>query len=256
VSGAVNDARQSLKRVPGLVPVVRRGRDARTAATRAAEDARWLVAGRVRRDVRIDAYLRKHDVRKLQLGTGSNPMDGWLNTDVVDYRRRNEVVYLDARQPFPLPDRSFDLVFSEHMIEHLTYADGRRCLAECLRVLRPNGRIRVATPSLDRLIPLYADELTDLQRRYLKWSIDTFVGDVDAYLPGFVLNNMFRNFAHRFVYDEATLRHALETSGFVDAEAWPVGESGDPRLVGLERHMRSVAEFNALETMVLEARRP
>jgi predicted SAM-dependent methyltransferase len=251
----MNEARETLKRVPGLVPIVRAGREARTAAKRAAEDVRF-AAGRFRRDSRIDAYLRTHEIRKLQLGTGSNPMKGWLNTDVTDYRRRNEVVYLDAREPFPLPDKSFDLVFCEHMIEHLTYAEGRRCLTECRRVLRSGGRIRVATPSLDRLIPLYGDDLTDLQQRYLRWSIDTFVRDGDAYLPGFVLNNMFWNFEHRFVYDEATLGHALQAAGFVEVESWAVGESGDPRLVGLERHMRSVAEFNALETIALEARRP
>ena len=67
---------------------------------------------------------------------------------------------------------------------------------------------------------------------------------------------MLRNFEHRFVYDAATLRHALEAAGFVDVEQWPVGESGDERLAGLERHMRSAAEFNAYETLVLEARRP
>lgn len=251
----MNGTRETLKRVPGLVPVVRMGREARSAARRTAQDGRF-VANRFHRSARIDAYLRSHEVRKLQLGTGSNPRAEWLNTDVVDYRRRNEVVYLDARRPFPLPDRSFDLVFCEHMIEHLTYGEGRRCLRECHRVLRSGGRIRVATPSLDRLILLYGNELTDLQRRYMRWSLETFVHEADAYLPGFVLNNMFWNFAHRFVYDEATLRHALESAGFVDAEAWPVGESGDRRLVGLERHMRSVAEFNAFETMVLEARRP
>jgi SAM-dependent methyltransferase len=255
VSARIDAARERLKRVPGLVPIVRAGREAGTIARRAGDDARF-AASRLRRDARIDSYLRAHEVRKLQLGTGSNPRDGWLNTDVADYRRRNEVVYLDAREPFPLPDGSFDLAFSEHMIEHLTYAEGRRCLSECHRVLRSGGRIRVATPSLDRLVLLYGDELTDLQRRYLRWSIDTFVREADAYLPGFVLNNMFWNFAHRFVYDEATLRHALDTVGFVDVEVWPVGVSGDPRLAGLERHMRSVAEFNALETMVLEARRP
>ena len=251
----MRDARERLKRVPGLAPVVRAGRERRAAVERAAYDARF-ASRRFRRDSRIDKYLRDYELRKLQLGTGSNPMAGWLNTDVADYRRRNEVVYLDAREPFPLPDSSFALVYSEHMIEHLTFADGRRCLSECHRVLRSGGRIRVATPSLDRLILIYGDELTDLQRRYLRWSIDTFVQEADAYLPGFVLNNMFWNFAHRFVYDDATLRHALETVGFVDVEAWPVGESGDPRLAGLERHMRSAAEFNAVETMVLEARRP
>jgi predicted SAM-dependent methyltransferase len=247
--------RERLKRVPGLVPVVRTTRGVRVSATRRLEDARF-TAGRLGRHRRIAAYLRDHTVRKLQLGSGSNLYDGWLNTDVSDFKRKNEVVYLDARQPFPLPENAFDFVFSEHMIEHLTYTDGQHCLRECRRVLRPGGRLRIATPSLDRLMPLYGDELSDLQRRYIRWAIDSFVDDADAYLPGFVLNNMFRNFEHQFLYDRETLEHALASAGFVDIEEWPVGQSDEAQLVGLERHMRSAAEFNELETMVLEARRP
>jgi predicted SAM-dependent methyltransferase len=141
------------------------------------------------------------------------------------------------------------------MIEHLTYAEGRRCLEECHRVLRPGGRIRVATPSLRRVADLYGNDLTELQKRYLQWTVDVFVADADAALPGFAVNNMLRNFGHQFVYDEQTLRHALESVGFADVREWPVGESDDPALVGLERHMRSVAEFNAYETLVLEGRK-
>jgi predicted SAM-dependent methyltransferase len=230
-------------------------RGVRISATRRLEDARF-TAGRLGRHRRIAAYLRDHAVRKLQLGSGSNLYDGWLNTDVSDFKRKNEVVYLDAREPFPLPDNVFDFVFSEHMIEHLTYADGQHCLRECRRVLRPGGRLRIATPSLDHLMPLYGDELSDVQHRYIRWSIDSFVDDADAYLPGFVLNNMFRNFEHQFLYDRETLEHALGSAGFVDIEECPVGQSGEAQLVGLERHMRSAAEFNELETMVLEARRP
>jgi predicted SAM-dependent methyltransferase len=247
--------RERLKRVPGLVPIVRTVRTARIWSSRRLEDARF-TAGRLGRHRRIAAYLRNHPIRKLQLGTGSNMHDGWLNTDISDFKRKNEVVYLDARQPFPLPDESIDFAFSEHMIEHLTYAEGRHCLRECRRVLRPGGRIRIATPSVERLISLYRDDLSDLQRRYIRWSIESFVEDADAYLPGFVVNNMFRNFEHRFVYDGDTLRHALESAGFVDVEEQPVGQSNEPHLAGLERHMRSAAEFNELETLVLEARRP
>jgi predicted SAM-dependent methyltransferase len=212
--------------------------------------------GRASRRKRIDAYLRSHDVRKLQLGTGGNVYDGWLNTDIHDFRRTNEVAYMDAREPFPLPDASFDLVFSEHMLEHLTYAEGQRCLRECLRVLRPGGRLRVATPSLERLIRLYDADLDDVQRRYLRWSVDSFVEDADAPLPGFVLNNFLRDWGHEFVYDPQTLRHALESAGFVDVAEVPVGASGDPRLAGLERHLSEEPDLNAYETIVLEARRP
>ena len=212
--------------------------------------------GRATRGRRIDAYLQAHDVRKLQLGTGGNVRQGWLNSDIHDFRRTGEVVYMDAREPFPLPDASFDVVYSEHMLEHLSYGDGQRCLRECIRVLRPDGRIRVATPSLERLIRLYDAELDDVRRRYLRWSIDEFVPDAGAYLPGFALNNFLRDWGHEFVYDRDTLRHALEQAGFMDVEERGVGESGDPRLAGLERHLSEAPEFNAYETIVLEGRRP
>ena len=251
----MTSAREQLKQVPGFVPLVRRARSKRIALERSVEDARFL-AGRLGRHKRIRAYLVEHPVRRLQLGAGSNLYEGWLNSDVVDYKRKNEVVYLDARKRFPLPDNAFDSVFSEHMIEHLTYDDGLHCLSECHRVLLAGGRIRIATPSLRRLVRLYDGEQTDLQRRYVRWATDVFIPDAGAYLPGFVVNNFFRSWSHEFIYDEDTLRHALETVGFENVREWPVGESDDPALVGLERHMLSAADFNEYETMVLEGRKP
>ncbi|HEY8776050.1 MAG TPA: methyltransferase domain-containing protein [Gaiellaceae bacterium] len=247
--------KEQIKHIPGIVPTVRKTRELRDSVRRSLPGARFYVA-RARRARAVDKYLRNHSVRRLQLGAGNNPYPRWLNTDVVDFTRRNEVIYLDARKPFPLPDDSFDTVFTEHMIEHLTYAEGRHCLAECRRILRPDGLIRVATPSLEQLIALYGDEQTELQHDYLQWSIDTFAANADVYLPGFVLNNMFRNFGHEFVYDKETLSHSLQSAGFVDIEEFPVGESNAPELKSLERHMRRVADFNAYETLVLEAKSP
>jgi predicted SAM-dependent methyltransferase len=204
--------------------------------------------GILRRRSQIERYLRTHEVRKLQLGAAENLRPGWLNTDLHDYGRPGELVYLDARKPFPLPDTSFDLVFSEHMLEHLSYGDGLRCLRECRRVLRSGGKIRIATPSLERLVRLYDPKLTDLQRRYVRWAIDSFVPDAGAPLPGFVLNNFMHAWGHRFIYDRDTLRHALEAAGFVDVREGRIGE--------LEAHLQNEPEFNEYETIVLEAFRP
>jgi predicted SAM-dependent methyltransferase len=198
-----------------------------------------------RRDALIDGYLRTHDIRRLQLGAGEHPQPDWLNTDLHDYGRGDELVYLDVRRPFPLPDASFDFVYSEHMIEHLTYAEGQRCLRETLRVLKPEGRIRVATPSLERLAALY--DGGEVARRYVRWAVDTLEPEVEAPLPGVVINNFFRSWGHRFVYDPETLRYALDEAGFVEIEERPIGE--------LERHLPDRPEFNQLETFVLEAQR-
>jgi predicted SAM-dependent methyltransferase len=215
------------------------------------------TAGRAaRRGKRIERYLQRHEVRKLQLGAAENMQAGWLNTDLHGYDRGDELVYLDARKRFPLPDASFDVVFSEHMIEHLTYAEGQHCLRECLRVLRPGGTLRLATPSLQRLARLYDTDLTELQRRYVHWAIDNVVSEGDAPLPGFVVNNFFRSWGHRFIYDERTLRHALTAAGFVEIEECRVGESSRPELAGLEQHLAETPELNEYETFVLEARRP
>jgi len=203
------------------------------------------LLGRLRRRRQIDTYLRTHDERKLQLGAADKPLPGWLNTDLHDYGRP-EIVYLDARRPFPLPDASFDTVYSEHMLEHLTYADGQRCLRESFRVLRPGGTIRVATPSLERLAKLY--DGGHVGEDYVRWAVDTLGPETHAPLAGVAINNFFRSWGHRFIYDPQTLRHALTEAGFVDIEERPVGE--------LERHLAEHPEFNEYETFVLEARRP
>jgi predicted SAM-dependent methyltransferase len=199
---------------------------------------------RAQRKRLIERYLSQNQVRKLQLGTAENVQPGWLNTDLHGYGRK-DVVYLDVRKPFPLPDASFDLVYSEHMIEHLTYADGQRCLRESLRVLRPGGTIRVATPSLERLAGLYGRD--DVAGRYVQWAVETLEPEAAVALPGVVINNFFRSWGHRFVYDPDTLRHALETAGFVAVEEVPLGD--------LERHLADTPDFRALETFVLEAKR-
>jgi predicted SAM-dependent methyltransferase len=199
---------------------------------------------RVQRGKQIERYLAQHGERKLQLGAAENVLPGWLNTDLHGYGRA-DVVYLDVRKPFPLPDASFDLVYSEHMLEHLTYAEGQHCLRECLRVLRPGGTIRVATPSLERLAKLY--DGGQVAEDYVLWAVDTLGPETHAPLAGVAINNFFRSWGHRFIYDPQTLRHALVEAGFADVRQVPLGE--------LERHLADKPEFRELETFVLEATR-
>ncbi len=207
----------------------------------------------------IEAWLRAPGPRLLHIGAGPNALPGWLNTD-LEPRRARGAVFMDATKPFPLPDGSVDIVFSEHMIEHVSHADGLEILRECRRVLRPGGAIRVATPDLAVLLALYRrpEDLDDVQRAYLRHIVDGWIPGCPRYDPVFVINNAFRAWGHQFLYDEATLRLSLAEAGFIGMERVPIGTSRHAALHGIESHGKAAGGYAmaVFETMALEATKP
>lgn len=214
------------------------------------------ISGFLGRSRAIQSYLNSQQVRKLQIGAGPNTLEGWLNTDELLTSRG--VIYLDATKPLCFENSTFDYIFSEHQIEHLTYKEGLSMLRECYRVLKPGGKIRIATPNLETLIGLHTPDKSELQQRYIKWIIDRCLPQIGVYRESFVINNAFRNWGHQFIYDRATLQSAMEEVGFVDITRYAPGESDDEVLRGIESHGKVVgnADMNLFETMVLEAKRP
>jgi predicted SAM-dependent methyltransferase len=222
----------------------------------------WSIQ-RKRSDPReIRDYLKTHEVRKLQIGAGSNPLPGWLNTDLRPDQypeHRDRIVLLDARARFPLPDMSFHYITSEHQIQCLTVPDGMAMLHECFRVLRPGGHLRISTPDLASFLGLRSDHPDDAQRHYMDWIMSRYWPEIRTEHPqSFVIDKMFHSHGHQFIYDRATLTALLADTGFTEITGWPPGESSDPEFRGVESHGRTLGDeaVNRFETMVLEAVRP
>lgn len=205
---------------------------------------------------RIRAYLAETDAPRLHVGAGPNDLPGWLNADLRPLHPHH--IYLDAARPLPFADDTFSSVYAEHMIQHLSFQHCVAFFRECRRVLRPGGRLRIASADLHALAHLVlAIERTPAQERYIRWVVDRYGPVPGAYLPGFVLNNAFYNWRSRFLYDAQTLRLALEQAGFPTPTRHAVGESPEPAHRDIEQHGRLVGEdLNRLETMVFEAACP
>jgi predicted SAM-dependent methyltransferase len=246
-----DDLRTRLRRAPALFHAAKSAQ----ALVLAARRAGWRVArGRI-----IARYLDGPGPHGLTLGGGHHPPAGWLSSD-LDPGVAPGVIFLDVTEPFPFPDASLDRVHSEHLIEHVPLAGGRSMLAECLRILKRGGRLRIATPDLARLASLVAslDGPSPEGADYVAWIARTFR---DARLeprPADVLNHGMHAWGHVFLYDERTLRDELVRAGFAEVRRHTVNESDDPHLRGLETHAQTVGgePHVAWETMVLEAVRP
>jgi len=201
----------------------------------------------------INKYLRTHTERKLQIGAGDNNKTGWLNTEIEP---KLDQAYLDASHPFPLPDRSFNYVFSEHVIEHLRYQSALLMLKESYRILEVGGRTRIITPNLDKLIELFQTGKTSAMEEYswrkLNWHGWPHTPDAATY----ILNSEMHEFGHQFLYTPKLLKANLEAAGFQIVKQVQLGESDDTGLRNLDARAhwsRDVADVSNYESMVFEA---
>jgi predicted SAM-dependent methyltransferase len=85
----------------------------------------------------------------LNVGCGNTFHRAWLNLDLI--AGSPEVVACDLRRGIPLPDGHCEAVYHSHVLEHLPPAEGAAMLAECYRVTRPGGIVRVVVPDLERI---------------------------------------------------------------------------------------------------------
>ena len=206
------------------------------------------------RPMQIQRFKARNSQFKVIIGAGSDhPVKGWLGTDIMPSMR---TIYVDARKRLPFAANSVDYIFSEHMIEHVPHEDGRNLVREIHRVLKPGAKARIATPDLVKIAALGRPDLSNIERDYVRWSNRKLPPALREH-AAFTINGMFRSFGHQFLYDEQTLACFFREAGFADIERCEVGQSEDPELRNLEIHGNLIGhEFNLVETMVLEARKP
>lgn len=205
--------------------------------------------GHVDREI-IENYLAKQEIRKLHIGCGGTILSGWLNSDLCPYS--DNILHLDATTTFPFKDDTFDFIFGEHMIEHISYSSGFTMLSECHRVLKNNGKTRISTPNLQFLIDLYGNSKSELQSEYIKWATDSFIKSAPYYDDTFVINNFVRDWEHLFIYDEKTLRALMEKVGFSEITRFDLNNSEEELLLNLENNERIPKGFLKLESFTLE----
>lgn len=144
---------------------------------------------------------------RLHLGAGPTPLAGWTNVDLVG--RSGADLALDVRRPLPFPTASVAAIFSEHMLEHLTYDDAAPLLAECARVLRPRGVIRIVVPDFGRYARAYvADD---------HGFLDSARGRSTT--PLMALAEVLYGYGHRSIWDTETLVGALRQAGLEAVES-------------------------------------
>ncbi|MDE0863627.1 MAG: methyltransferase domain-containing protein [Rubripirellula sp.] len=92
-------------------------------------------------------------MKLLNVGCGRRFHPDWTNIDLV--ASSPEVREYDLRKGLPFPDGSFDAVYHSHVLEHLDPTSAEEMLRECVRVLKPEGVLRIVVPDLEGIAREY-----------------------------------------------------------------------------------------------------
>lgn len=217
---------------------------------------------------------------RVNIGCGKTPIQGWVNFDsspsvllaklpfskmlaaigkgfgllreeqaeYLRFCRTNAIRYGNGLRRLPLSSRSCGVVYSSHVLEHLSPNDeAPKFLSEALRLLAPGGRIRIAVPDLDLLVKNYLSH----------GNADTFISSLHilngsrANGLGYLNQLLSRDRSlHQWCYNKDSLTALLTACGFTGAHAYPPGETEIPDPGGLNLRER------AWESLYVEATKP
>ena len=206
----------------------------------------------------LKLYLSTEKISKLQLGAGVNSLMGWFNTD---YFPRKEIYFLDVTKPFPIPKNSFQFVFSEHHIEHISYRNAVDMLKEIYNIMKPGGYIKISTPDLQKYLNSYMDDSimkTDKEQHARNWIYSGYhkavnYVPIDDYYKAHFVNDIFINYEHHFIYDYQSLANILQKTGFTSITNCSFKDSIHTEFRNIETHS---TEFEKYFTLSVEAQKP
>lgn len=167
--------------------------------------------------------FKKRRPLKLNVGCGEVKLPGWVNIDIEP----GADLVIDIRKGLPFDDSSVDFIYSEHVLEHLTFEEGEKILREFYRCLKIGGVLRIAMPDLDYIIRKYNADWKN--QGWLSWPEYEFIKT-----RGQMINISFRWWGHKYLYNEEDLRNQLIKAGFRKKMRYNRNKSNFTELCNLE----------------------
>jgi predicted SAM-dependent methyltransferase len=140
---------------------------------------------------------------KLNIGCGRIKFPGWVNIDLEP----TADLIIDVNKGLPFRENTAGFIYNEHFIEHLEYVEGEKAIKEFYRVLKEGGILRIATPDLEYITRKYLGDWKT--QDWISWPEYQYIKT-----RGQMINISFRNWGHKYLYNEEDLTNLLKKAGF------------------------------------------
>jgi len=181
---------------------------------------------RITRRSKIKKYYKSHEKIRLQFGSGIIIINGFLNTNLY------VKVPIDITKKLPFPNDSIDIIFSNHVIEHIYNRQFKKYLRESLRILKKGGIQIITTPSLKKIVDAiyYDNEKKNilLFESHLEMAQKIKIFGGGKLDPATYLNYVTHiYYGHRFLYDFEAIYKLAKMAGYSNITEISVREIPD-----------------------------
>ena len=193
----------------------------------------------------------------LQFGCGLSTHPNWLNYDrsprlffenslvfpllsFCGLKRLfpKDAKYGDIVKGLPISKGSIDLIYSSHVLEHMSQQDAMIALRNCFELLKPGGKLKIVVPDLFCRVEKYYNDAghSEAADGFL---IDTLLG-TEVYDRSFrgLVSRALGSSEHLWMYDVASLTQKLQAVGFTSVARSGYLNSGDPEFEQVEEESR------------------
>ena len=164
--------------------------------------------------------------------------------------RRDYYMEQDATKKLPFAAASFEWVYAEHFVEHITQPQAVAWLKEVRRILKPGGLLRLTTPDLRHYVEGYLDPAAAFFKahRAEMWKMGCPPMETRR---AWMVNQIFRFWGHRWIYDLDELAYVVRKAGFSPGSfaRCAFRKGSDREVCGLDLALRRA------ETIYVEVRR-
>ena len=154
--------------------------------------------------------------RCLEIGPGSNRLIDFETLDIVAARNVDYVA--NAMRQLPFADKTFDIVYASHVLEHLPWFQTEVILSEWKRILKPSGQLEIWVPDGQLIAEVLLGATNEQPYFDDGWRVENEGDDPFKWVNGrlfYGANPAYPSW-HKAVFTGTFLKKLLASVGFVD----------------------------------------
>lgn len=179
---------------------------------------------------KVERYARSlgpQEEFKIILGGHWSDHPGWLILDENDQ---------DITRPLVFADNSVDVIFTEHVVEHLDFLACVFFFRETIRILKHGGLLRIVCPMIEKILSVSFDDA--MSRSYMRYIARRIYKEEDEVLKTiglcglsesprvFLWNNLFLKHGHKFIWSAELMMAVLKALGYADVRSYEFDKGG------------------------------